>query len=245
MLFYDRDGKDWDATITKVVDNPISLRQAFWSPYKKLAKFFEDRAAKKAEAKAAAGDVAGAPGTAPKAPGIDIGMVAAIAFGLGALGSMAVAIIGYITGLFSMPFWIIVLVVVALFLAISMPSVIMAYFKLRQRSLGPVLDSNGWAVNGRAKVSVRFGRTLTHMAKLPSGATVDSKDKYADPANPWPKLIMFFVSVGFLYSLLNFYGVIHMVSDGMIGDERNTMELVPEEAAPEATPAPAAEPATP
>ena len=85
-VFYDRDGKDWDATITKVVENPISLRQAFWAPYKKIVKFFEDRAAKAAAAKeaeadkknlAAAGDVKLTPGSEPKAPGIDIGMVAA------------------------------------------------------------------------------------------------------------------------------------------------------------------------
>ena len=36
---------------------------------------------------------------------------------------------------------------------ISTPSVVLAWFKLRSRSLGPILDSNGWAVNGRAKVS--------------------------------------------------------------------------------------------
>ena len=35
-VFYDRQGNDWDATITKVIDNPISIRQAFWSPYRKF-----------------------------------------------------------------------------------------------------------------------------------------------------------------------------------------------------------------
>ena len=28
-IFYDRKGRDWDATITKIIDNPISIRQAF------------------------------------------------------------------------------------------------------------------------------------------------------------------------------------------------------------------------
>ena len=27
-VFYDRQGRDWDATITKVIENPISIRQA-------------------------------------------------------------------------------------------------------------------------------------------------------------------------------------------------------------------------
>ena len=30
-LFYDRKGQDWDATITKLIANPISLRQANWN----------------------------------------------------------------------------------------------------------------------------------------------------------------------------------------------------------------------
>src|SRR5690606_24823583 len=38
-IFYDRQGRDWNATVTKVVAQPISIRQAFWSPYKRLAAF--------------------------------------------------------------------------------------------------------------------------------------------------------------------------------------------------------------
>ena len=49
-VFYDREGKDWDATVTKVVSNPISVRAAFWSPYKKLVKTIEDTVAKRAQA---------------------------------------------------------------------------------------------------------------------------------------------------------------------------------------------------
>jgi len=52
-IFYDRKGRDWDATITKIVDNPISIRQAFWSPYKKLVRLIEERAAKQAAAEEA------------------------------------------------------------------------------------------------------------------------------------------------------------------------------------------------
>src|SRR5207253_4408852 len=47
-IFYDRKGRDWDATITKILDNPISLRQAFWSPYKKLVRMIEEQVAKRA-----------------------------------------------------------------------------------------------------------------------------------------------------------------------------------------------------
>ena len=51
---YDRKGRDWDATITKIVDNPISIRQASWSPYKKFVRMIEEQIAKRAAAAEAA-----------------------------------------------------------------------------------------------------------------------------------------------------------------------------------------------
>ncbi|HEY5927280.1 MAG TPA: hypothetical protein VIV11_36585, partial [Kofleriaceae bacterium] len=53
-IFYDRDDNDWDATVTKVITNPISVREAFWSPYKKLVKVIEDNVTKRAQAADAA-----------------------------------------------------------------------------------------------------------------------------------------------------------------------------------------------
>jgi hypothetical protein len=49
-VFYDRKGRDWDATITSIVDNPISIRQAFFSPYKKFLRMIEEQVAKRAAA---------------------------------------------------------------------------------------------------------------------------------------------------------------------------------------------------
>ena len=55
-IFYDRKGQDWDATIVRILDHPISIRQAFWSPYKKLIKFISEQLEKMAASKAAAAD---------------------------------------------------------------------------------------------------------------------------------------------------------------------------------------------
>jgi hypothetical protein len=55
-LFVDRKGRDWDATITKVIDNPISIRQAFWGPYKKFVRLIEEQVAKRAAAAESASD---------------------------------------------------------------------------------------------------------------------------------------------------------------------------------------------
>ena len=50
-VFFDRSGRDWDATIVKIIEHPISIRQAFWSPYKKVAKMIEDQLEKTAAAR--------------------------------------------------------------------------------------------------------------------------------------------------------------------------------------------------
>ncbi|RZL53432.1 MAG: hypothetical protein EOP70_15445, partial [Variovorax sp.] len=49
-VFYDRQGRDWDATITKVIENPTSVSQAFFSPYKKFLRLIEEQVAKRAAA---------------------------------------------------------------------------------------------------------------------------------------------------------------------------------------------------
>ena len=131
-LFYDRKGRDWDATITKIIDNPISIRQAFWSPYKKFLRMIEEQVAKRAAAadseattrlQAAAGaTVAGqppAPGAPPAPPKkFDVGTIAALGVGLGALATA----FGIVFAKFmELPSWQIPLVILGLMLAISLP----------------------------------------------------------------------------------------------------------------------------
>lgn len=52
-VFYDRKGRDWDATIVKIVEHPISLRQAFWLPYRQAARFINEQIQKMAAARSA------------------------------------------------------------------------------------------------------------------------------------------------------------------------------------------------
>ncbi|RYF72275.1 MAG: hypothetical protein EOO29_28635, partial [Comamonadaceae bacterium] len=42
-VFYDRQGRDWDASITKLIENPTSVAQAFFSPYKKFVRLLEEQ----------------------------------------------------------------------------------------------------------------------------------------------------------------------------------------------------------
>jgi hypothetical protein len=192
-MFVDRQGRDWDATVTKLVANPISIRQAFWTPYKKFVRLVEAQLAKRgAETDersqsllaGLAKPVGATDPAAPTPPGgkpIDVGTVAAIGVAVGGIGAMVTGILGAFLGLgMWMPLGLLGIV-----LLISGPSVLLAFLKLRHRNLGPILDANGWAINGRARITVPFGGALTSVARLPEGAERVLDDPYSDEGRPW------------------------------------------------------------
>lgn len=186
-VFYDRKGQDWDAVVTNIVDNPISIRQAFWSPYKKFVRMIEEQVAKRAAAAEAASSskLAGAADAAANADKVkaeppkkvDVGAVAAIGVAISGAVTALTLILGYI---FQLKAWQYPLVLLGLMLVISAPSMIIAWIKLRQRTLGPILEGNGWAVNGRVKINIPFGTKLTDMAVLPAGSERSLEDPYED-----------------------------------------------------------------
>jgi hypothetical protein len=224
-IFYDRAGLDWDATISKIVDNPISVREAFWSPYKKLVRMIEERAAKQAAAAdadvntqltaAANTPVAPAAGAALAKPAFDPSVIALISL---ALGSLAAAFAGMLGFLGKFEAWQVPLVIGGIMLAISAPSMAIAWLKLRKRNLGPILDANGWAVNAKAKMNVPFGGALTGVAALPPGATFGAADKYAEKPSPWPKVLAVVFVVWFIWAFLNdSQGRLYRWTDGKYG----------------------------
>ena len=175
-VFYDNDGLDYDATVTKIIDNPISIRQAFWTPYRKFGNWIQEKINKSAAEKDAKafddmtnkGEGLMANGEGEPKPAFDIakfaGIFAAIGMAVGMIGTALVALFG---GLAQLYWWQLLIVFVCILLVISGPSMIMAYMKLRRRNLAPVLNANGWAVNADAIISVPFGRTLTEQVAFP------------------------------------------------------------------------------
>jgi hypothetical protein len=214
-IFYDRAGNDWDATISKVIANPISIRAAFWSPYKKLVKTIEDTVAKRAAASetksaslmettgshigsvdqkalAEAGTAPPPPASAAKPTKIDLGTVAAIGVAIGGIGTLVGALLG---NLFGLGKWL-PLGIVALFLMISGPSMLLAWLKLRRRNLGPILEANGWAINGRTRINVAFGAAMTELPRLPAGSKRSLDDPFADKRTPWRLYVVILVLAG-------------------------------------------------
>ncbi len=188
-IFYDRQGKLWYAVITSIIDNPISIRQAFWLPYKKFLRMIEEHIAKRAAAaetesnsriaaaadKTANVDKTAKPTEPPKK--LDIGTLAAIGVAISGAISALTLILGHI---FDLKAWQYPLALLGIILVISGPSMIIAWLKLRQRTIGPILEANGWAINGRVKINVPFGAALTQMAALPPGAERLLDDPYED-----------------------------------------------------------------
>ncbi len=224
-LFYDRNGLDWDATVVKIVDNPISIRQAFFSPYRKVSRFIETQINKFATAQddKVTGDLTKGIETAPakveetkakKDPpppfdvGKFVGIFAAIGLAFGAIGTVIASIVG---GFMGLVWWKMPLALIGIILAISGPSMIIAYLKLRKRNLAPLLDANGWAINARAIVNIQFGNTLTHLAELPKGAKLNLNDPFTKKKKPLlPAILIISFIAGVVLYFLWKYEFIHI-----------------------------------
>jgi len=203
-VFYDCEGNDYDAKVTKVVDNPVSIKQAFWSPYRKFWEFCVGLVNKSASDKdskmmsemqskagavaaspapAAAGGAAAAPAKQPFDIAKFAGIFAAIGLALGAIGT---AVASIAKGIAAAKWWQLLLVIAAIMLVISGPSCFIAWSKLRKRNLGPVLNANGWAINSKVLVNILFGSKLTSVAKYPK---IKTSDPYAPKASPWRTVV--------------------------------------------------------
>ncbi len=186
-VFYDRRGKLWYAVVTSIVDNPISIRQAFWSPYKKFIRFIEEQIAKRAASSDAdagsrlstAAEAVAADKPKPEPKKFDLALITGIGVAIGSIGTFCAAVFAKFVEL---PSWQLPVILVGLMLVVSLPSMFIAALKLRQRTLGPILEGNGWAINGRVKINIPFGAALTKLAALPPNAKRSLEDPYEDKA---------------------------------------------------------------
>ena len=198
-LFYDRDGRDWHATIIKTLEHPISIQEAFWSPYKRLGRIVGEQVEKWAaarekevQAKTAEGiAVAAETGKPLAAPPFDVAKFAGIFAAIGlAIGAIGTAIAALVTGFLTLSWWQMPVALIGMVFAISGPSMIIAYLKLRRRNLAPILDANGWAVNTRARINTAFGASLTGVIELPAGWERGLQDPYARRKKAWKRYVL-------------------------------------------------------
>ncbi len=162
-VFYDRDGKDWEAVVTRMVENQVSLAEAFWAPWRKLGEGVAKAAKKFLGDKQTESMQKVAPATTnPQAGGAAMASsVAAIGIGIGMVGAACASIMAAVSG---MVWWQVLVALAAIVAIVSVPSVILTWFKLRQRDLGAILNACGWAVNRPMRFSMRLARTFTACA---------------------------------------------------------------------------------
>ena len=205
-VFYDRQGLDWDATIVRIIEHPISLRQACWAPYKRIGKMVGEQMQKLAAARSKAAEEKAATGliqagqkpadSKPAQQAFDVGkfagIFAAIGLAVGAIGAAAASIL---SGFLKLTWWQMPLALMGIMLLISGPSIVIAWFKLRQRNLGRLLDANGWAVNTHARINIPFGTSLTGLARLPQGALRKLSDPFEEKKRPWKSWLFLLIVI--------------------------------------------------
>lgn len=203
-IYFDNKGQMWDAVITKIIDNPISVGQAFWSPYRRMATTIENLINKTAADKDAAmmkdanAKINAAPTAAPApaddkskapTPPFDIAKFAGIFAAIGmAVGMIGTALASLLKSFKGFQWWQYIAIFIGIMMFISGPAMVMAWMKLRRRNIAPLLNANGWAVNAASKISIPFGETLTDIAKFPK---LKIKDPYARKGIPtWKKWVI-------------------------------------------------------
>ena len=227
-IFYDNAGGEWDAVITKIVDNPINISQSFWSPYRRMATAIENLINKNASDKDAKvmekfttglstvskNTSAENKAAAPAAPPFDIAKFAGIFAALGmALGMISTALTSFFKGLFVLKWWQVIMLFMGIMLAISGPSMIMAWLKLRRRNIAPLLNANGWAVNAVSKISIPFGETLTDIANYPK---IKLKDPYAKKGWPaWKRWLFSVLTVLVVVLGLWLFNILSVISPSL------------------------------
>jgi hypothetical protein len=206
-IYFDNKGQMWDAVITKIIDNPISIGQAFWSPYRRMATTVENLINKTAADKDAAmmkdanAKINAAPAAKPTegekkapTPPFDIAKFAGIFAAIGmAVGMIGTALAGILESFKGFAWWQYIGIFIGIMMCISGPAMIMAWMKLRRRNIAPLLNANGWAINASSKISIPFGETLTDIAKFPK---LKIKDPYAKKGiSKWMKWTISLVSL--------------------------------------------------
>jgi hypothetical protein len=180
-VFQDLAGRELDARVVEVVENPISVREAICSPFQRLWRMISGKieaigatAEKQFDTRASAAMETATAGTPPQ-PAAPAASRSLLAGGLLMGGGVAVAAlasaVAYIgKALWGVPPWKILLGVAIAILAVILPTSMVAILKLRKRDLSAVLEGSGWAINACMRLTSKQGRFFTRRPKYPDGA---------------------------------------------------------------------------
>ncbi|MBO7207706.1 MAG: hypothetical protein J6W10_08865 [Kiritimatiellae bacterium] len=159
-VFHDLDGNEWEAVVTKIVESQVSLGEAFWLPWKKVADGISSMVKKFLGEKQAVGQktIDSGSKSAESGGAAMASSVAAIGIAVGMIGAAAASFAAVFTSMSPKNFAI---SLAALILVVSLPSVILTWFKLRRRDIGAILNASGWAINRPMAFSIKRASEFT------------------------------------------------------------------------------------
>jgi hypothetical protein len=186
-VFYDVEGREFDAVVTQIIRQPVSLWEAMTMPFGRIGQFIS----KKIEGMAAAGEKSldesleksyaqgtlaapGAPTPAAAAPTAGPGgFIAATGIAFAAVGSSLAFIVTQVRSLTVFDVLSAAMIVAAV---VMLPSGLLGWLKLRKRNLALLLEGSGWALNDRLKLTRDLAALITRRPRLPKNAKVDRTD---------------------------------------------------------------------
>lgn len=180
-IFFSADGEVWDAKITDLVQQPVSVSEALRMPFYKFGEFIGGQAdrffsTKSSEAQkqlgssfnAAASAAVAPPAAAPvkvQTPAVSGSMMLmGGGIGIAALGSSIAFIV---KSLANISIWNVLAVLLGIILVFGGPVVAVSLVKLYRRNLSRFLEANGCAVNRPMRLSRRMGAIFTFVPPIP------------------------------------------------------------------------------
>ncbi len=208
-VYIDRQNREWNARAVQIIENPISFEEAIFAPFIRLGamitgkiesiagnaqKSFDDSANKAittvSTGPAPAAPPVPAPGAAP-APAPS-GQLPGLLVGGGlAFAAISTALTYVIKSILSLHLYEVIIGLFIAILTVLVPTLVVAWIRLRKRDLSAMLEGSTWAINARLRMTHRLSLELTETPPYP-------KDASGTPGQHFKYLIMVLIALVFL-----------------------------------------------
>ncbi len=169
-IFFTVDGREWDAEVVDVVENPIGIYESVEAPFKQFTSFIRrqiDKFTKSGQGKLEKSF------TAPSASGMTRDLLLGGGIAVAALGSS----FAYVTKALSQVKPVHILAALGgISAVVLLPGIIAGFIRIRKRDMSVLLEASGWAVNARMRMNAVLGRLFTHLPNLPKDARKERRD---------------------------------------------------------------------
>ncbi|MGA1870606.1 MAG: hypothetical protein ACMUJM_18890 [bacterium] len=194
-IFFTPEGKEFDARVIQIIENPISISESLASPFVRLWQFVLGKiealsGSTEKDLQKSVDEMLHAPPPKtgqerlPSGPGLLVGLSVSAA----AIGSAFAFIAKTLTGMSRMQ---------AFFgflggaLIVGIPVSLIAIIKLRRQDLSAILEAGGWAINVNMRPSRQQRRQFTHRLPYPENAS-------GTPKRRWARIIVICLTIGIL-----------------------------------------------